>query len=60
MTFLISSGSGSFSLRSRAANYLAPGAALAYPVTLSLFHASVSALQAGDPAIAATIVAIVC
>src|SRR5262252_8540618 len=59
MTFLISSGSGSFSLRSQAANYLAPAAALVYPVTLSLFHASVSALQAGNPAIAATIVAIV-
>src|SRR5215831_13859357 len=59
MTFLISSGSGSFSLRSQAANYLAPAAALVYPLTLSLFHASVSALQAGNPAIAATIVAIV-
>ena len=49
MTFTISSGSGELSLRSQVANYLAPAAALTYPLTLSSFHASVSALPAERP-----------
>jgi hypothetical protein len=57
MTFTISSGSGEFSLRSRVANYLAPAAASTYPLTLSSFHASVNALQAGSLLTAASIAA---
>jgi hypothetical protein len=57
MTFAISSGSRSYSLRSRAANYFAPAAALIYPLTLSSFHASVSALRAGGTPIATVVAA---
>jgi hypothetical protein len=57
MTFSISSGSGSFSLRTRAANYLAPTAALIYPLTLSSFHASIDAPEAGSPRIAPIVAA---
>jgi hypothetical protein len=56
-TFAISSGSGSYSLQGRAANYFAPAAALTYPLTPSSFHAAVSALQSGDPPLAAVVAA---
>src|SRR5262245_54952231 len=58
MTFAISLGRGSYSRRSQAANYFAPCVALIYPLTLSSFHASVSALQAGSLPTAAIIGAI--